>query len=484
MKKKISLFLPCVVLFSCFTPAFGQAPGVPKVFHNAIGDSLVCENREVVLTCIEQKHGHRYPKDRTFDADIFSPKSVSFTPDGRKVYVNSLEGGMTVVYDTDNFQKLKVIKHRFDSGEGEKWLKPSGYYPFTHYPDGMKKSFMGKPVEEAFSPDARYMFVPYYRRTFDLNAQDPSALAVIDTQTDSIILMTETGPLPKMVAVSGNGNLLAITHWGDNTVGFLDISDPNPKKWKHLPYVTVGSKLKLDYSLTEPVDRDTGSGFALRGTAFLPGDSLMLVSGMGGPMAVIDIKKMKWLGMIPEFSLIRHITIKNGKVFMSRNNNGEILSVPVDSVVDAVTAQKGSKRNFKIGGVKKGVAGKGARTLKVSPDGKYIFVACNFVSAVYVMRAEDMKIIGSITVDSFPVGLDLSPDGTILAVTSQGRKGEGGNAVNFFKVDYKEKPVAGSEKKDAGVFPEGLDDVLKKMGSVLPYFPDMNKYLNPHGASR
>lgn len=49
----------------------------------------------------------------------------------------------------------------------------------------------------AFSHRGRYLWVPYYRRSFDINAQDPSAVAVIDTRTDSIVRMFETGPLPK-----------------------------------------------------------------------------------------------------------------------------------------------------------------------------------------------------------------------------------------------------------------------------------------------
>lgn len=49
-------------------------------------------------------------------------------------------------------------------------------------------------------------------------------LAVIVTRTDEIIRLFETGPLPKMITTSPDGSRIAVTHWGNNTVGVLDIS--------------------------------------------------------------------------------------------------------------------------------------------------------------------------------------------------------------------------------------------------------------------
>ena len=422
-------FLLIIILTAAFS-AFSQN-GIETL--KAKGDAVVSPDGDIAIRRSDRLHG--YGSNR--DEDINSPKSATFSKDGKKIYVNSLEGMKTVVYDAATHKKLKVINHQFESGTGPQWLKPSGYYEFTHYPDGMNRSFGGKPVEAALSKDGRYLFVPYYRRNFDLNAQDPSALAVIDTQKDEIVLMTETGPLPKMVKVSNDGKLLAITHWGNNTVGFMDISDKNPKNWKHLPPVTIGKKLDLHYSLTSPVNRDSGSGYLLRGTVFLPGDSLLLVSGMAGPLAVIDTRKMEWIGMVPSLSQVRHITMKGDLLYMSRNSAGEVLTVPIANIVKAVAEQRGNSREFKIDGIRRAKVAGGARTLKVSPEGKYIFVACNSGTELAIVRTEDMKMIGEIKADPFPVGLDISPDGRQIVTTSQGRKGKGGgNAVNFFEVEY------------------------------------------------
>jgi hypothetical protein len=50
--------------------------------------------------------------------------------------------------------------------------------------------------------------------------------------------------------------------------------------------------------------------------------------------------------------------------------------------------------------------------------------------------AEQMKVIATTQVDSFPVGLDVSSNGKTLITTSQGRSGYGGNAVDIFSIEY------------------------------------------------
>lgn len=444
MTKKLEAALLIIFLFTGINASKIEAAKDYAQLKEAPG-AKVSDGSDIVIRNSHNIHGF----GKNYDADIYSPKSVTFSKDGSKIYVNSLEGCKTVVYDADSHTKLKVIDHKFDSGVGSLWLKPSGFYEFTHYPDGASRAFSGKPVEAALSKDGRYLFVPYYRRTFDLNAQDPSALAIIDTEKDEIVGMTETGPLPKMVKVSNDGRLLAITHWGNNTVGFLDISDPNPSNWNHLEPITIGHKLNLNYSLTNPVNRDSGSGYLLRGTVFLPGDSLLLISGMAGPVAVIDVRSHEWIGMIPQLAGVRHITMKNGLLYMSRNSAGEVLTVPVEEIKKAVNSQRNSSRSFSVEGIRRAKVGSGARTLKVSPSGKYIFVACNSASQLCVVRTEDMKLVATINADSYPVGLDISPDGSMVITTSQGRNGVGGNAVDFFEVAYAEPENSAEPETEA-----------------------------------
>lgn len=410
-------------------------PDVPPVVRSAKGDEAGSADGAFVIRNIGKRQQFNGSMHESFDRDITSPKSAAFHPDGTRLYVNSLEGCATVVYDARSFRKLKVINHRFKSGKGGMWAPPSGYYPWRHYQKGDSRPFGGKPVEMAFSHGGRYLWVPYYRRSFDLNAQDPSALAVIDTRTDSIVKMFETGPLPKMVAISHSGKLLAVTHWGDNTVGLIDISSPSPMAWKHLPPVVIGRKLQLDFPLDRPVDRDAKSGLLLRGTVFTPDDSHMLIGCMGGSIAVVNVAAHKHVGFFNDVYNVRHIAISGGYYYASCNVSGTLWRVPVDSVASAMSrGMKAGRRTFSARGWQSVKVGGGARTLAVTPDGRYTLVACNSTSCLAVVDNRTFKLVAAIPCDSYPVGLALDPEGKIAAVTSQGRKGKGGNSVNLFRI--------------------------------------------------
>ena len=205
---------------------------VPPVSHPQIGTTAQATDGSLTMKLIAKKQNYGGTAD-TRDTDINSPKSINIHPDGSKYYVNSLEGCTTISYDFKTHKKLAVIRHQFKDGRDDAlWSKPSGLYPWRHYHQNLN-TFAGKPVESTFSHNGRYLWVPYYRRTFDINAQDPSAVAIIDTKTDKIVRLMETGPLPKMVSTSPDGRTVAISHWGNNTVGLIDISSDKPEEWKH-----------------------------------------------------------------------------------------------------------------------------------------------------------------------------------------------------------------------------------------------------------
>ena len=398
------------------------------------------DDGRVSVTLIGKKIAWSSSDANTYDPDIHSPKSVNVHPSGKKFYVNSLEGAKTVAYSMDGFKKLAVINHKFDEKkDAALWSKPSGLYPFTHYNGrGIAlNTFFGKPVESTFSHNGKYLWVPYYRRNYDINAQDPSAVAIIDTETDKIIRLMETGPLPKMIATSPDGKYVAISHWGNNTVGLIDISSPDPKQWHHKEVFIIDHQLDLHYSLTSPVDRDNGSGYALRGTVFTPDGHYLFVGcmGGGGGIAVIDLERSEYMGrLLGMMGNVRHLVIKNGYLYLSINGGGYVQRIELDKFVAAARQMKNKKGE--ITGWTNCKVGPGARTIELSPSGKYIFAACNNASSLYVVDAKAMKVIAHISVDSYPVGLDISKDGRYIFTTSQGRSGGGGNAVNIFRVDY------------------------------------------------
>lgn len=408
------------------------------ISHPSVGTTAVSEDGAIRLTLIDKRQNYGGPQD-THESAIHSPKSVNIHPNGQKYYVNSLEGAKTVVFRFEDNAKLSEIRHEFDASHRQLWAPASGLWPVTHYVDRKQpNTFTGKPVESTFSHDGRYLWIPYYRRSYDINAQDPSALAVIDTKTDQIVRLFETGPLPKMIQTSPDGKLIAVTHWGNNTVGILDIASDKYEDWHYIGKYVVDYELPLNYSLSVPVDRDSGSGYALRGTVFTPDNHYLLVGcmGGGGGIAVVDVVRNKYLGrMTGMMGNTRHLVLREPYLYTSVNAGGCVQRMSLDSVYKAIERLDGT--TAKVNGIETCNVLKGARTLCLSPDGRYAYVACNNVSQIAVVDTRTMRMVLSIAADSYPVGMDMSACGRYLITTSQGRKDHGGNAVDIYKIEIK-----------------------------------------------
>ncbi len=406
--------------------------------HTRLGDRFRSADGALSVTVAGKKQYYNPFDTVTRDRDILSPKSINIHPSGRKFYVNSLEGGRTVVYDMATSRKLATISHNIGRKHRRLWADDGGMFPFTHYTDYPDvNSFMGKPVESTFSHGGRYLWIPYYRRSFDINAQDPSAIAVIDTRADTIVKLFPTGALPKMIATSPDGQHVAVAHWGENTVGIIDISSSSPEGWKYKACIPVDRKLKLDFSLTEPVDRDNGSGLALRGTAFTPDSRYVLIGCMGGGgVAVIDLQSLKYIGKIYGMKPnIRHLVVADDYLYLSANRSGHVQRIPLARITAAIPLMK--NKAVTVTGWETAAVDKGARTIAVTPDGRYVIAACNVTSTVVIVDTSTMKRVATLPADSFPVGMDLSADGKHLFVTSQGRKGYtlAGNCVTIYRLE-------------------------------------------------
>jgi DNA-binding beta-propeller fold protein YncE len=437
VKAVASLSILALILLSCVSnPSVGQSP--PQS-DGAVGPFTP------VAQLYDPRGGQRVQAGATIDSHIISPKSVNFTQDGRKVYINALEGLETLVYSFPDLKLIRAIDHDFTASE-------SGYfqngettvfdYPYHHRRDSKDKNvFSGKPVEGTFSHNDRYFWVPYYRRSYDTNASGPSAMAIIDTESDRIVRVMPTGPLPKMVAASPDGRLLAVTHWGDNTVGLIDITSPDPQDFKFTKHLVVESKLNTA-GLTG--NRDSNCGLCLRGTVFTPDSRHLLVGRMaGGGIAVFAIPSGEYLGSFRDFSPTpRHLIIDpSGQyLYASDSKSGMVARVKLSEALKSLTANPGKS----VAGPKGERLNVGVRprTIHLSPDGKQLYASVHGDSLLIRVDTDSWKVADSIKVSPFPVGLGVSPDGAYVAITSQGglSKGSnppsytGGNSVEFFRV--------------------------------------------------
>jgi len=370
-----------------------------------------------------------------FDPYIFSPKSVHFDAAGNKAYVNALEGYSTIIFDSKNFKRLNRILHRFGEAQEPLFAGSDAGALWATYPPGTAPEypnrFTGKPVESALSADGHYLWVPYYRRDFDIYGALPSAVAVIDTTTDKIVRVIDTGPIPKYVATSADGKWVAVTHWGDNTVGLIDTSDANPLRYRREALIVIGQR--PDLTKIEDTDRDHHCGLCLRGTVFTPDSSYLLVGRMGGGgIAVIDVARRKYMGTVYGMRPTpRHLTLSpDGQfLYVSSSLSGVVARY---RTMDLVDAAKHRKRELKP--LNEGESGPATRTIDISPNGKLVFAAVNLASRLAVLDGQTLRPLLSIPVDSYPVGLAVSRDGRYVWVTSQGRERRGGNSVSIYEL--------------------------------------------------
>jgi DNA-binding beta-propeller fold protein YncE len=371
-----------------------------------------------------------------YDAHIQSPKSAHFSPDGRKLYINALEGGETIVYSFPELKQISIIRHQFDASDAQLFKNGESTvfdYPYFNGRAGFYNQFLGKPVEMAFSHAGRYLWVPYYRRSFDANASSPSALAIIDTRNDQIVRIMPTGPLPKYVAISPDSRQAVITHWGDNTLGVIDISSNDPQQFKYTGHWIVEQQLP---TAGIAGNRDSNCGYCLRGTSYTPDGKVVLVARMGGGgLAGFEAATGRYLGTVLNIPPNpRHLVIaKNGKeIFISGNQSGIVGRYDLAAIVDALYQANGQRVTGPNGRVL--AVGSGARTIELSPDQKNLYVAVNNQARLVKVDLDTWQVVANVAVDPFTVGLAVSPDGKTIVTTSQGKSGQvGGQSVGLYR---------------------------------------------------
>jgi DNA-binding beta-propeller fold protein YncE len=158
--------------------------------------------------------------------------------------------------------------------------------------------------------------------------------------------------------------------------------------------------------------------------------------GGAGGIAVLDALTFELLGTVQGMkSNVRHLVINGDNLFMSSNAPGFVQKCNYRQFLKTRIENEGNEINFSD--FQSADVGSGARTIVTTSDGKYLFAAVNNGSKVAVVRTSDMVVLTSIKADSYPVGMDISPDDKELIVTSQGKTGGGGNSVMIFSITIK-----------------------------------------------
>lgn len=355
-----------------------------------------------------------------------SPKSAAFSPDGRLLVINALEAGKTFAYAVGTWKKVWEVRHKFPAAAQTRQagMIPVRLKKFFAFP-AKPRGWSGKPVEMAFTPDGRLLYVTSYRKDFDPHGHLASSVSVIETSSGKIVASLPSGPIPKSLAIAPDGSRLVVADWGDNTISVWALDkDGLPRKL--LQHFAAGKRLdvaKLDG------DRDKQCGWCLRGVVFAPDGSIALVSRMSrvNGLDVVDAVSGKHLGLkrgVP--SSLRHLVWSGDKLFASSCAGRFVASIEGPDVVaaDSDTAMRAAWKIHKTGS--------SVRTIAVS--GALVLATLHQSQKIGLYDASTLKCLASIPAPAWPVGACLSPDESWAVVTSQGYKGSGGNTVSIFKI--------------------------------------------------
>jgi DNA-binding beta-propeller fold protein YncE len=257
-------------------------------------------------------------------------------------------------------------------------------------------------------------------------------MAIIDMQTDKVVRVMPTGPLPKYVAISPDSRQAVVTHWGDNTLGVLDISAQHPRDFRYTDHWVVERKLPTDGIKG---NRDSNCGFCLRGTIYTPDGRLVLVARMGGGgVAGFDTATGRYLGTVTDIvPNPRHMVIsQDGKtLYVSGNQSGLVGRYDLSALVQALKLASG-QRVAGPGGRSLAV-GLGVRTIELSPDQRSLYAAVNNEAKLVKVDLASWSVVSRSDVNPFTVGLAVSPDGRTVVTTSQGRDTVGGFSVGLYR---------------------------------------------------
>lgn len=293
-----------------------------------------------------------------------SPKSVRSSGTGLVSAHNMMYKHSVTIYDAANFELIRTVS---DSVQ----LSKFGYSKYSSI-------FRGAPVEGAYSPDGKYLYVTNYsmygkgynREGSDncspASRYDKSFLYRIDLGSYEIDAVYPVGSVPKVVEVTPDNKYLLVSNWCTYDLNIISIERQKTVK-----------TLKI--------------GRYPRGIATSTDSKFAYVAEMGGSRVhVINLEDFS-VTYIPIGTNPRAITISpdSTKMYVTLNLSGKVAAwdLIAKKMLGTVTT------------------GKSARSLAISSDGSALFVV-NFTSdTVSKVRTSDLKTIQTIKVCDEPIGV-------------------------------------------------------------------------------
>jgi YVTN family beta-propeller protein len=293
-----------------------------------------------------------------------SPKSVRSSGSGLVSAHNMMYRHSVTIYDANTFELVSTVP---DSVQLSKY----GYSKYSSI-------YKGSPVEGAYSPDGKYLYVTNYamygkgfnREGHDIcspaSGYDTSFLYRVNLAKYEIDNVYPVGSVPKVVEVTPDNKFVLVSNWCSYDLTVISIASQK-----------VVKTIKI--------------GRYPRGIAVSNDSKFAYVAEMGGnQIHVINLEDFSKT-YIPIGSNPRAIVLSpdNSMMYVTMNLSGKVASWDL--------------LNNKAG--KSVKTGKAARSLAISSDGTALFVV-NFISnTISKVRTSDMKVFQSIKACNEPIGI-------------------------------------------------------------------------------
>jgi YVTN family beta-propeller protein len=246
----------------------------------------------------------------------------------------------------------------------------------------------GSPVEAAFTPDGRHVYVSNYKMFgpgwnpvaddgCDRGDWDDSFVYKIDVATLSIVAVVPTGAVPKFLAVSPDGTRLVVSNWCGFDVSVVDTATDT-----ELGRVDVGR---------HP-----------RGIAIRSDSRYAYVTVMGeARIDVIDLRSLNVVNSIDDAagSTPRHLVLSDDDryLYVSNHRMNSVRKIDLDTGQVVGVASTGTE----------------TRTMAIADDGASLYVVNYQDGTVSKVRTSDMTVLQTVASGVHPVGI------TYDAVTRQ-----------------------------------------------------------------
>ena len=243
----------------------------------------------------------------------------------------------------------------------------------------------GSPVEAAFTPDGRYVYVSNYKMfgpgwnpvaddSCDRGDWDDSFVYKIDVATLEIVTVVPTGAVPKFLAVSPDGSRLVVSNWCGFDVSVIDTATDT-----ELGRVDVGR---------HP-----------RGVAIRSDSRYAYVTVMGeARIDVIDLQSLNVVNSLNDAAgtTPRHVVLSadDRYLYVSNHTMNSVRKIDLSTGEVVGTASTGVE----------------TRTMAISDDGESLYVVNYRDGTISKVRTSDMETLQTVYSGVHPVGITYDAD--------------------------------------------------------------------------